>query len=94
MQAQLQNQVHSQRQRLRSVRTGQVTQWKPTKDNLAEIETSFTAYCAAMRNVEKEPVQDIMADYAAKCERDAAKAQPRRRKPYDAAAAASKIVPK
>jgi hypothetical protein len=74
--------------------TGQVTQWKPTKDNLAEIETSFTAYCAAMRNVEKEPVQDIMADYAAKCERDAAKAQPRRRKPYDAAAAASKIVPK
>ncbi len=93
MQAQLQNQVHSQRQRLRSVMTGQVTQWKPTKDNLAEIETSFTAYCAAMRNIEKEPLQDIMADYAATCERDAAQ-EPRRPCPYDAAAAASKIVPK
>ncbi len=52
MQAHLQNQVHLQRQQQRSVIIGQVMKWTWTKDNLAVIETSVTAYCAAMWIVE------------------------------------------
>ena len=91
MQAHLQNQVLPQRQQQVSPGTGTVMQCKPTKVNLKEIETSVTNYVAAMCRVEKEPVQDFKTDYFAKIERDAARAQPSRRRQYDAAVAAGSI---
>ncbi len=82
LQGHLQNNVYPDRQTKVSSATGEVMQWKPTKENLQAIEASVVAYCGRMKTVSKEALQDLTADYLAKFEGDASTAQPMRRKPY------------
>jgi len=88
----LQNRVHVDRKQAFSSTTGEPTPWKPTKENLVELERSVLSYCDHMRTVAKEPVQAIETGYLAKFERDAARAQPSRRRPYDSAALAEAVI--
>ena len=72
--------------------TGESLVWKATKKNLSSVEASILSLCTKMRAINKEELQKLDVDYVASFQRDAKKAQPKRRKAYNSTESAKQIV--
>ena len=47
----LQNRCYEQRPAVKSSKTGKIMQWKPTKNNLKQVESSLKDYVASVKDI-------------------------------------------
>jgi len=72
--------------------TGKLMKWRPTKENLLEVQKSVENYCSSLRGVEPAEVKKVEADYEEKFVDDSKRAQPSRRKQYNSTEEAKVLV--